>query len=312
MRRKTMSDALIQIDGSYQNVAANGDEKNWDADSNRWTKGDNDRLYFNDCKFVDYVALDSLIVITNGSGVDATAEIDGDELTVEITREDVGCHKEWTATFALPDDLVEETDDDQDDVEDDEPEIVTDGGEDVTDDLSDEDIQDAIDQNDSSATVAEIRDLLAQVNSDALEWWDEYQDGIDDGAHEIIADSADTVVLVDPSGHLWSNQFHALERDGEIEPNTRNVIKQLHHTLADQHVDRSWSTAPPVVVAKPTEFRAGEKHLLRKIARRTAEEGSVARGVDRLATEEYGWAKSNWATLSGRNPSSVTRTTSDK
>jgi len=49
--------------------------------------------------------------------------------------------------------------------------------------------------------------------------------------------------------------------------------------------------------------------MLREIARRTEEFGSVARAVDTLATETHGWSKGDWATITGRNPSTVTRTT---
>jgi len=300
-----MSDALIQTDGSYQNVAANGDEKDWDADQNRWTKGDNDRLYLNDCKFVDYVALDSLIVITNGSGVDATAEIDGDTLTLEIVRDDIGCLKVWTATFALPDDLAEDTDD-----EDDEQEIVADGGEDVADDLTDADIEESIEKKDDpehpeAATVDEVRDTLATINSDVLDWWSQHQDAIDDGAHEIVHEGRNVIVLADQSGHFWSEQLDAIGVKGPL----RSIIISLHHTLARQHCDYSWEAVAPVVIQKPAMFRAGEKHLLRKIARRTDEFDGVSRAVDTLATGEFGWSKSNWASLSGRHRSTVTRTT---
>lgn len=301
-----MSDALTQIDGTYQNVAANGDEKDWDADQNRWTEGDNDRLYINDCKFVDYVALDSLIVLTNGSNVDATAKIDGDTLTLEIVRDDGINHKEWTATFALPDDLAEETENDDDD----EQEIVADGGEDVTDDLDDGEIEETIEKKDDpnhpeAATVEEVRDALTRLNSDVLDWWDEHQDAIDDGAREVVHEDESVIVLADHSGHFWREQLDAMEIEGPL----RNILISLHHKVARKHCDYSWSAVDPVVVQKPGRFRAGEKHLLRKIARRTDQLDGVSRAVDTLATEEFGWSKSNWASLSGRHRSTVSRTT---
>lgn len=294
---------LTQIDGSFQNVAANGDTKDWDAEANRWTKGDNDRLYIDGTKFVDYVALDSLVVLGKGSNVSATAEIEGDELTLKITRDDGINHKEMSATFALPDDLAEET-------EDDEPEIVTDGGEDVTDDLDDEEIEETIEKKDDpdhpdAATVEEVRETLAQLNADVLAWWCEHQDAIDDGAHEIVHEDRNVIVLADHSGHFWSEQLDAMDVEGPL----RDIVSSLHHKLAEKHCDYSWSAVYPVVVRKTDNFRAGESQVLREIARRTDEFGSVARAVDTLATETHGWSKGNWATLTGRNPSTVTRTT---
>lgn len=306
-----MSDALTQTGGSYQNVAANGDERDWDANHNRWTKGDNDRLYINDCKFVDYIALDSLIVLTNGSHVDATAEITGDTLTLEIVREDSIIHKEWTATFALPDDLAEEPEDEETtDQPDDETEIVADGGEDVTSDLSDERIEESIEKKDDpehpeAATVAEVREALARLNSDILDWWGEHQDAIDDGGHEIVHEDHNVIVLADHSGHFWSEQLDLMEIEGPL----RSILISLHHTLAQKHCDYSWSAVYPVVIQKTADFRAGEQQVLREIARRTAELGSVARAVDTLATDEHGWSKSTWASLTGRNVSTVSRMT---
>jgi hypothetical protein len=195
--------------------------------------------------------------------------------------------------------------------------VAANGDEDVTADLSDEDIEAAIAKNDDpdhpdAATVEEVRDVLALINAGALNWWSEYQDGIDDGAHEIVHEDRNVIVLADHSGHLWTNEFHALEQDGEIKPTTRNIIKSLHHTMARQHCDHSWSVVSPVVVQKTADFRAGEQQVIREIARRTEEFGSVARAVDTLVTDEHGWSKSGWAKCTGRNPSTVSRMTDNE
>jgi len=303
-----MSDALTQLDGARQNVAANGTERDWNADVNRWAKGGNDRLYIDGCKFVEYIDLDSLLVLGKGSNVDASADIDGDTLTVEIVHDDGINHKKWTATFQLPDDLAEETDD-TDAAEELESELVADGGEDVTSDLSDERIEESIEKkagtHPDAPTVEEVRDTLAAINHNVVEWWDAHQDAIDDGAHAIVHESADVIVFADVSGQFWSEQFDSMG----IEKPLRSIVTSLHHSLADEHASRSWVAHYPVVVRKPQNFRVGEKHLLRTIARRTDELGTVSRAVDLLATEEFGWSKSNWARLTGRNPSTVTRTT---
>jgi len=191
------------------------------------------------------------------------------------------------------------------------PEIVTDGGEDTTDDLSDGGIAESIEKHDDpdhpdAATVNGVRNVLARINDDVLAHWDAHQDAIDDNALEVVHEDRDSIVLADRSGHFWSEQLDALNvEDGPL----RTVIKSLHHTRARARCDHSWSAVDPVVVRKTAGFRAGEQQVLREVARRTAELGSVARAVDTLAVETHGWSKGNWARLTDRNPSTVTRMT---
>jgi hypothetical protein len=315
--RKTMSE-LTQTDGTFQNVAMNGDEKDWDVGASRWTKGGNDRLYFNDSKFVDYVDLQSLRVVGSGSAVRGSAEIDGDTLTVSVS---VRGDKEMEAVFELPDELAEtptprSLDEDVTVVmsERDTAELVTDGGQDASPDVTDEEIEQAIDQHDDpdhpeAATVADVREALATINADMIAHWDLYQDAIDEDAHEIVHEDSGVIVLADHTGHLWTEQLDAA---GIEDDRLRSIIKSLHHTAARSHCDYSWSVVDPAVVRKPEAFRSGEAHVLREIARRTDETGSVARAVDQLATEVHGWAKGSWATMTGRNASTVTRTTRPK
>jgi hypothetical protein len=194
----------------------------------------------------------------------------------------------------------------------DEPEVVTDGGEDVTDHLTDAEIQDAIEQHDDTDhpdahTVDDVRDVLARINADIIGHWDLHQDALDEGAYEIVHEDDDVIVMAE-GGHFWGEQFDAMQLDDEGGI-LRSIIVNLQHVAARKHCDYSWSTSTPVVVRKTGDFRAGEQQVLREIARRTDEYGSVARAVDTLATETHGWSKGNWATLTGRNPSTVTRTT---
>ena len=191
-------------------------------------------------------------------------------------------------------------------------EIVADGGEDVTDIVTDGEIEERIEQHDDpdhedAYTVEEIRDTLAAINADILDYWDEHQDAIDEGGYHIVHEDRDVIVLAD-SGHFWSTQFNAMGI-GDEHGILSSIIISLHHTAARKRCDYSWSASTPVVVRKTEEFRVGEQQVLREIARRTDELGSVARAVDTLATETHGWSKSDWARLTGRNPSTVTRMT---
>ena len=191
-------------------------------------------------------------------------------------------------------------------------EIAADGGEDPSDIVTDEEIKDAIEQHDDpdhedAYTVEEIRDTLAAINADILDFWDEHQDAIDEGGYHIVHEDRDVIVLAD-SGHFWSTQFNAMDI-GDEHGILSSIILSLQHTAARKYCDYSWSASTPVVVRKTTEFRAGEHQVLREIARRTEEFGSVARAVDTLATEVHNWNKGDWARLTDRNPSTVTRTT---
>lgn len=178
--------------------------------------------------------------------------------------------------------------------------------------VTDAEIEAAIERNDDpdhpdAYSVDEVRDVLEAINADILDYWSEHQDAIDDGAYELVHEDEEVIVLAE-GGHFWGTQFNAMDI-GDEDGILQSIIKSLQHTAARNHCDYSWAAADPVVVAKPDEFRAGEQHVLREIARRTEEFGSVARAVDTLATDVHSWNKGDWARESGRNPSTVTRTT---
>ena len=253
---------LTQIDGSYQNVAANGDTNDWDAEANRWTKGDNDRLYIDGTKFVDYVALDSLVAITKGSGVSATAEIEGDELTLEITRDDGINHKEMSATFALPDDLAEETDEEADE-DGSQAKLVTDGGEVVASELSDEEITDAIDSqggggdHPDAVTVEEVRDTLSFIERSATEVWGTWMDNIEHNETEVVAETSSVIVVSTGEWNVVGDELEAMEFEGELEREgpardiLASIITNCMHKIARKHCDRNWSVDYPWVLPRP-------------------------------------------------------------
>jgi len=185
----------------------------------------------------------------------------------------------------------------------------------MTEHITHADIEAAIESNDDTDhpdayTVDEVRETVDAINADILDHWDLHQDALDDGAYEIVHEDADVIVLAE-GGHFWSEQFDAMQL-GDEHGILQSIVVNLQHVAARNHCDHNWSTSTPVVVEKTDEFRAGEQNVLREIARRTDELGSVARAVDSLATETHGWGKSNWADLTGRNPSTVTRTTTPK
>lgn len=179
-------------------------------------------------------------------------------------------------------------------------------------------IQAAIEQHDDTDhpdayELEDIEGALDAINVDILDHWDLHEDAIDDGAYDIVHEDRDVLVLADHTGHFWSEQFEATEGvENDEHGILGGIIIQVHHALARNHTDYSWSASNPVVIEKDSSFEAGEVHVLREIARRTQEEGSVARAVDQYATGVRGFQKSDWASLTGRNRSSVTRTTQPK
>lgn len=182
-------------------------------------------------------------------------------------------------------------------------------------DLTDDEIEAAIESNDDpdhpdAYSVAEVRETLAAIHTDIMKFWDEHQDAIDNGTYEIVHEDRDVIVLAE-GGHFWGEQFGAMGI-GDEHGILHSTVVSLHHTAARKHCDYSWSTSTPVVIEKTPAFRAGEQQVLREVARRTDETGSVARGADQLATEVHGYSKSIWASLTGRNPSTVSRMTTEK
>lgn len=299
---------LTQIDGSFQNIAMGGDKRNWDAGANRWTKGDNDRLYFNDCKYVDYVDLESLFVHTDAPNTTATAEIDGDTLTVEIVFEDdiANKHKEMSATFELPDALAEEVEGD-DDEDEGEPEVVCDGGEDDSSHVGDDEILDAIERHDDpdnpdALDVPEVRTHLARIQRDLEACWAEHMDAVEDGHAEVVADDGDVIVLADHTGHGWGEEFDALDIEDVV---AQRVIKTIHHAVARRHTDHSWSTVSPIVVQKPDGARTGERYVqavTNSLLRRGLSPGQAWAFY---GVEIRGHSRNKWAGLCGYNDHSA-------
>lgn len=181
--------------------------------------------------------------------------------------------------------------------------------------LTDAEIEAAIEHHDDpdhedAHTVAEVREALDAINADIIDNWDLYQDAIDEDAHEIVHEDSEAIVLADHTGQFWSEQLDVTEAVETDEHGILyTIIVSLHHDAARTHCDYSWSASNPVVIKKPDAFQGGEGHVLREVARRTDELGSVARAVDSLATETHGWSKSSWANVTGRNPSTLSRTT---
>lgn len=190
-----------------------------------------------------------------------------------------------------------------------EPEVVADGGDDgATEHVADRDIQQAIEQHDDpehpdACTIPEVRETLAAVNADVVDWWSEALDTVDEGGYEIVHEDRKHVVLADHTGHMWTEHLDALDIEDGI---LRHIVKQVHHSTARRLCDYDWSTSDPVVVRKPEAWRTGEEHALRRIAQFARESGGgIGRGVDRYATEVANWQQQQWAKATDRHRNAV-------
>lgn len=152
----------------------------------------------------------------------------------------------------------------------------------------------------------EIRTALRTLNNHILNNWF-LQDALNEGIYEIRHEDSEKIII-EHNGHLWNELFIDI---GEYTANglIHRIASSIHFEAATTHCGTNWPNGNPFVIVKPTAFKTGEQHVLRKIARRTEELGSVARAVDTLATETHDWNKSQWASLTDRNPSTVSRTT---
>ena len=177
--------------------------------------------------------------------------------------------------------------------------------------LTTEEIEEKIAQHDypdqeNPKTVDDVVAALDAINVDIIEHLDLHEDAIDDGAHEIVYEDDESIVLA-TSGHFWREQSGVM--DGIDDDILKMIVTNIHHVAAQNRCEHDLSVSETIVIAKPEATQQGEQHVFREIARRTDELGSVARAVDTFAVENHGWNQSQWAKITGRNDSTVSRTT---
>jgi len=125
--------------------------------------------------------------------------------------------------------------------------------------LTTAEIEEAIERHDDpdhedANTVEDVTNALAEINADIIEHIDLHRDAIEEGAHEVVHEDDDVIVLADP-GHFWGEQFDAMEIDEE---QLCTIVVNLHHVAARNVCDYNWSVSDPVVIAKTEAFEAAE------------------------------------------------------
>lgn len=137
-------------------------------------------------------------------------------------------------------------------------------------------------------------------------WIGEILDFVDDDSTkpDLVVETDKYIVIAETDAYSSDEAAEKLDlASHRVQNSMRKKAKQL--------TDYDWEVTSPYVIEKPPSYRAGERHLLRQIAERTDKFGSVARSVDTLAVERYGYSQSDWAEKSGRNRSTVSRTTNN-
>lgn len=162
----------------------------------------------------------------------------------------------------------------------------------ITDDI----IRSAIEEKDDpeheeALTVQDARRFLEQIQQSLEEYWSDHLDGIDEGHLEIVHEDRDVIVLADNTGYGWNEELDAAGVEDDIH---RTILRTIHHSAARELTDYSWSTSNPFVFVKSALWQTAEQHVRRSIAKLTRESGSVARGVDRWATERQGLTLKKW------------------
>lgn len=146
--------------------------------------------------------------------------------------------------------------------------------------------------------------------------WDQVQEHNAERIGEMldaIDDTGRTEIVIETEKYIVIAEDDAYHSDGVADHLDLNPVKVQNTMLkkAKKLTDHDWGYAVPYVIEKPATYRAGERHILRQIAERTDKFGSVARAVDTLAVDRYGYSQSDWAKESGRDRSTVSRTTNN-
>ena len=163
----------------------------------------------------------------------------------------------------------------------------------TTNTISDDTIEAAINNHDDAFTVDEVREQLDDINSNLVDYYSEWIAGIDeeDDVADIVYEDQSVIVIADHSGSWWNQEFDEADVHDDF---IRSIVKSVHHTVAADLKDYKWGYSDPVVVEKPAEWQTAEQHVRRTIATLARESGSVARGVDRWATERQDLTLKEW------------------
>jgi len=162
--------------------------------------------------------------------------------------------------------------------------------------ITNNDIEAAIEQHDDpdhddALTVHAARAIIDAIQQSIEDYYSGWLDMVDEETVEIVREDKEAIVFADHSGHAWNEELDAAGVEDDVH---RTVIRSAHHKAASELTEYSWSASDPFVVEKSSDWQRAEQHVRRTIATLARESGSVARGVDRWATERQDMTLKEW------------------
>jgi hypothetical protein len=164
---------------------------------------------------------------------------------------------------------------------------------------TDTQLETAIEDNAADQTLDDVRHALQMHQTSFEEVWNTHMDAVEDNALELVAIDNDVLVFADHTGHHWNAEFDngpLSQRHGD--DRMQNVLKQLHHDLAADHTDYSWSVDDPIVVAKPDSADAGQR-LVEAVMLNLTSRGLTPREAWSVWGVLAGNSRNNWAARMG-------------
>jgi len=111
-----------------------------------------------------------------------------------------------------------------------------------------------------TASVDEVREALEWVQRGVLEDWSGWCHGIENGEHEVIAET-DAVIVFATGETCVPTRDLTQHYDGELGERVPDIVNALHHDVARGLSDYDWGYVYPLVVAKPDSFDAGQQYV---------------------------------------------------
>jgi len=261
-----MSHQMLTDAGSIELVSfydASWSQERTDAmDINRWSQYGNDRLYIKSGipkadKYSLYVDLQTHEIVSDNDAKHSGGEvtIEGDTATVVVEESGDTEHK---LVLALTGDDFEAADGDA--------ELVTDGGEDASAHVTDATIETAIEGQDGplddarTATVAEVRDVLAWLQRRVEEHWADWCDNIEHDNMRVVYEDSEVIICSTgeqdvPRRDL--SEYYA----GDLGERVPDIVSAVHHEIARDRCDYDWGYEYPLVIRKAGTLDDGQRYV---------------------------------------------------
>lgn len=184
----------------------------------------------------------------------------------------------------------------------------------TVDHINDKTIEAALDKHGGdpdhpdALTVADVRELLAHIQTDAEVGWADWMDGVEDGSAQVIADDGDTIVLDTGEEDLATMALDSYDGPLTVDDIAVRVVQTVHHRVAqDLAPEYNWGYTYPYVMAKPDGTEAGQRYVeavVNDLQRRGCSPGQA---WAYYGVEIRGKSQSAWGRRQGRDQSQVSK-----